>query len=273
MKKLNLSEIQKAEVAILSKFDKICEEQQLIYSIYYGTLIGAVRHGGVIPWDDDIDVIMPRPYYESFISYCKRNKDKLYPFELMHYTLDDDYIFPISRLCDTRYTIDYHGVSGAGKGLFIDIYPIDGCGNDLKKAKKIFSNARLRARLISIAGLKRFTKSTKGCIVDFFKYLLYSFLKKISINQIICIADKKAQALDYFKSDYICNIVWPTYGEKEIMEKRSFENIITMSFDGLCVKAVKEYDDHLKRIYGDYMKIPPESERISHHYYNAYIDS
>ena len=101
MRELSMTEIQTGSLEILKKIDAICNECNFRYFLAYGTLIGAVRHNGFIPWDDDIDIWMPRSDYDSFIQYCEKNKDNIRPFVLMSQYNNKNYPFGISRLVDT----------------------------------------------------------------------------------------------------------------------------------------------------------------------------
>ena len=103
---LSLQEIQKGSLEILRIVAKICDKQGLIYYLAYGTLIGAIRHKGFIPWDDDIDIWMPRNDYKKFIEYFIKHKDELKPYELFSVYNNVDYPYEISRISDNRYVLD-----------------------------------------------------------------------------------------------------------------------------------------------------------------------
>ena len=107
MEELTLRQMQEGALNILKKLDGICREQGLRYFLFYGTLIGAIRHKGFIPWDDDLDVAMPRPDFDKLVAYCRRHRQELQPMQLM--TVDDNpqYVYPIARFSDTRYRVKY----------------------------------------------------------------------------------------------------------------------------------------------------------------------
>lgn len=135
MEELTLRQMQEGALNILKKLDGICREQGLRYFLFYGTLIGAIRHKGFIPWDDDLDVAMPRPDFDRLVEYCRRHREELLPMRLM--TVDDNprYVYPIARFSDTRYRVKYQGIRDYGLGLFVDIYPLDGCGDTEEEAR------------------------------------------------------------------------------------------------------------------------------------------
>ena len=135
---LTIKEIQAGSLEVLKKFIDICDGQDLQYFIAYGSLIGVVRHKGFIPWDDDLDVWMPRRDYELFINYCINNSNSIKPFQLMHYRTNPNYVYAIARLSDSRYETDYNNIKEYGLGLFIDIYPLEGWENDPRYIKNIY---------------------------------------------------------------------------------------------------------------------------------------
>lgn len=116
MEELTLRQMQEGALNILKKLDGICREQGLRYFLFYGTLIGAIRHKGFIPWDDDLDVAMPRPDFDKLVAYCRRHREELQPMQLM--TVDDNprYVYPIARFSDTRYRVKYQGIRDYGLG-------------------------------------------------------------------------------------------------------------------------------------------------------------
>lgn len=141
MKELSLREVQLGELEILKRLDSICREQGLKYFLYAGTMIGAVRHKAFIPWDDDIDVAMPRRDYDRLMAWWDEHGAQEAPLRMMNIHTNPKYIYPISRLCDTRYQVDYEGTREYGLGLFVDIYPFDGCGSTQEEAEQILQSA------------------------------------------------------------------------------------------------------------------------------------
>ena len=263
MKELSLEEIQQGSFKVLLKFKEICEKNDLEYFLAYGTLIGAIRHKGFIPWDDDIDVWMPRPDYEKFVQYCIDNEAETKPFVLKHFKTCKQYIYPIARLVDTRYKIEYSNAKDYGLGLFIDIYPLDGVD---KSDKKLTKTRRRQIRKISLLGADKY-KPASNKIKNIAKRIYYAFIKNKDINKAIGKWDDLAQKYDYRKSDYVACVVWePT----ERMDKSYFASSLDAEFNGETFKIPKEYDGVLKYLFGDYMQLPPESERIAHHFYKAY---
>lgn len=154
--------MQEGALNILKKLDGICREQGLRYFLFYGTLIGAIRHKGFIPWDDDLDVAMPRPDFDRLVEYCRRHREELLPMRLM--TVDDNpqYVYPIARFSDTRYRVKYQGIRDYGLGLFVDIYPLDGCGDTEEEARAWVQQPMRDVKFINCCAADRFTPSRRG---------------------------------------------------------------------------------------------------------------
>lgn len=263
MRELTLQEIQQGSFMVLLEFKAICEKLDLKYFLAYGTLIGAIRHKGFIPWDDDIDVWMPRPDYEKFIGYCLENEGKMGSFVLKHYKTCKEYIYPIARLVDTRYKIDYTDAKDYGLGLFIDIYPLDGVK---RGSKKQIRQRKRGMRKISMLGANRYIKS-KNAFKNFIKNIYYAFYKNTDINKVIEKTDKLLQKYDYNSYETVGCTVWEA---EECFDKCNFASFIDVEFNGEFFKAPVGYDHVLSEIYGNYMELPPEKDRIAHHYYKAY---
>ena len=265
MKELTLQEIQQNSFQVLLKFKQICDENNLTYFLAYGTLLGAVRHEGFIPWDDDIDVWMPRPDYEKFVAYCIEHADALGPFVLKHYKTCKEYIYPIARLVDSRYKIEYTNAKDYGLGLFIDIYPLDGVN---EKDKKHLDKLEFNMRKITMLGTGGYIRS-KSKLKNLVKYPYYLLCKGQSLTKLIQKSDLLAQKYSYENSDTVGCIVWGI-GEGRCRAKSDFAECVELPFNGGSFKVPVGYDRQLKMLYGDYMQLPPESERIAHHFYSAY---
>lgn len=263
MEELTLHEIQQGSFMVLLKFKEICEENNLRYFLAYGTLIGAIRHNGFIPWDDDIDVWMPRPDYEKFVQYCIDNEKSLETFALKHYKTCKEYIYPIARLIDTRYKIDYTNAKDYGLGLFIDIYPLDGVNpDDIRQKKKL----KYAVRKINMLGNNRYIPSKK-IWKNIFKFPYYVLLRCANVNKTIESADCVAQKYSYANSERVGCAVWEP---DEKFNIANFSSTVDVVFNNAVFKIPVGYDELLRQLYGDYMQLPPESERIAHHCYTAY---
>lgn len=268
MKELSLREVQLAELEILKQLSALCDKLSLRYCLAYGTLIGAARHKGFIPWDDDVDIMMPRPDYEKLISYMAAHENDLRPLKLMSIYNNPEYIYPIARLCDTRYEVHYHGAKDYGLGLFVDIYPFDGYGDSVEEAEKIFLAHRRPIQMIFQAGSDHFVKSTKGGWRTPFKFALYCGAKVTGAKRLIEKLELRAKKHPYDSCKLVSCTVWDS--RRIFLPRDAFGEMAKLSFEDAEFTVPADYDRILTIIYGDYMKLPPESDRIGHHNYVAY---
>jgi lipopolysaccharide cholinephosphotransferase len=272
MRKLTINEIQNVSVGILKKIDEICNKLNLKYGLAYGTLIGAVRHKGFIPWDDDVDIMMPRRDYELLIDYFEKNKKKLMPYELFNYRTNEKYPYMICRISDSRYELDVENEDKFGLGVFVDIYPLDGAGNTVSEYTKLKNQTSMYVSMCFLSTRKRVKReNTKSFIKYILKYPAFFAAKMIGKDFFMKKLEVMARKYDYNTSTYVGCIVWASDdGVKGIIKKEWFENFIDIEFAGYRFKAPKEYDKILSRCYGNYMELPPKKDRIAHHYYDAY---
>lgn len=269
MKALTPREVQLGELEILKKLDEICHKLELRYFLTFGTLLGAVRHQGFIPWDDDIDVMMPRPDYEKLMEHLIANEKDYAPLKIMSYRTNKEYIYPIARLCDTRYYVDYEGTVEYGLGLFVDIYPLDGCGNSLEEAKKIRKKNRLMTQCVHQAGMNKFRKSEQAWWRTPAKFAMYCYAKLRGAYYFAKKLDAAGQKYGYDDNKFVNLTIWDTC--VLAYPREIFETSQLMQFEDAQLAVPGGYDEILRLCYGDYMKLPPEKDRIAHHYYTAYL--
>ncbi len=267
---LSLKEIQSIELGLLIDFHQICIDHGYRYSLGGGSLLGAIRHKGFIPWDDDIDVMMPRPDYEHFINYC-RNNANIVPFDLITYDLVDGYygLFakisdPMTTLTDSVMKLDFN------IGVNIDIFPIDGLGNSMEEAVNIFKKTELERELLNAVLWKKFFKSkTHSILLEPVRIILFLTSRLVNPKKLLKKVDTENLKHPFEKSLF-AGCVCGSYREKEIMRKETFEHYVDVEFENLIFKSIANYDEYLKKHYGNYMQLPPEDKRITHHTYKAF---
>lgn len=270
-KKLSMKDIQAISLEILKKIADICEEQNLTYFLAYGTLIGAIRHHNYIPWDDDVDIMMPRPDYEKLLKYFKNNQDSLMPLQMMNDNTTDDYPYMISRVSDSRYILNVTNEKPYGIGVFIDIYPLDGLGNDKEKALKLIDKGKNLSSLIFLSTRKYFHKgNTKTWLKTLIKFPAFVYAKLFGKSFFSQKSLKLAELNQYDDSKYVGCVIWPTYRERDIYDKDLFAETVMVDFGKYQFRAPKRYDEILTQIYNNYMQLPPEKDRVAHHLYSAY---
>lgn len=266
---LTLEEIHAGMLENLKKIIAICDEIRINYFLTYGSLIGAVRHHGFIPWDDDLDVLMLRPDYEAFQKYCWEHEQELYPFRLMGRENTPGYPFCINRFCDLRYRMESSGVQDAGMGMFVDIYPYDGLGNDTEKAiRKLSLKRKFYMTMVYLLQSKAPVASKRGELYVAIKKAMRMAGRLVGPDFFLDRFERLKDTYPLEGSRYVGCVVWEQVVRP--MEKWHFESWEELEFEGISVKVPKDYDAILRMVYGDYMQLPPEESRVPHHEYELY---
>lgn len=260
--KPNLQEVQHIELEILKKFHDFCESHGLKYVLGYGTLLGAVRHKGFIPWDNDIDVLMPRDDYDKFLKIVTTENiaDHLY---VQHYTLDPRYHYMCARVCDanTRVNVPYIKEQPTRLGLWIDIFPMDGVGN---------KSFRLAVQMLMLKWYwLLFRADVYGSTYKNSRTRLNYHIKKVAMHLFRNHDNKHNYSIDricqWFPFRDSIDVAF-LFGEEGVctMPRSDFDNLIKIQFEDGEFYCSKSYDDFLKQCYGDYMTLPSEEDRITH---------
>lgn len=251
--------IKEIEIEIFKSFISVCEHLNLTYYILDGTLLGAVRHKGFIPWDDDIDVGMPREDYEVFL----KEGQALLPEEYFIQTFDSDpeYLANYAKIRNSNTTFVETSVKNRkiNHGVFIDVFPLDYCPEEAKKQvcerkKRMLATLRISDEFYS----QNKKKSLKSIVVTLLAYIIYPTAK-----QALKARDRMYKIT---KQSSLIASYGGAWGEKEIVPAQWYAEGCDLEFEGIAVKGPKEYDKWLTQVYGDYMTPPPVEERISHHH-------
>ena len=274
-KKLTFRDVQLGALEVLKQLTALCDAQGWKYFLTYGSMLGAVRHKGIIPWDDDIDIMMPRPDYEALRDYFARNKDGLHPLKLFEKTAVPEYPHMIARVSDQRYHLVFDNEKDYGIGLFVDIYPLDGVGNDYGRAVKMVQRTKRIASLCFLTGRKSFgMDNTHSTLKMLIKFPAFCWAKLWGNRHYINKLEKLSRTYDYNESKYIACASWPAGPkagkERDVFEKAVFEELIEVPFEDTTMKIPAAYDAFLSRTYGDYMQCPPGDKRTTNHTYDAY---
>ena len=266
---ITLEELKKIELNLLIEIDKICRENEFRYSLVGGTLLGAVRHQGFIPWDDDIDIAMPRPDYERFLAYCHNERPQ---FLTLCNKYEPNYGYLFAKICDANTVMIEKNANknNVKMGVYIDVFPIDGFGETEKDSLKIFNKTAFQRELLVASNWKRYFRSkTHAWYYEPIRFGFFLMSRFVNFGKTIRSIEKKSIKSDFDKSKF-CGVLCGSYRKKEIMPHEVYSEYVEIKFEGGNFLAIKEYDYYLSHIYGDYMKLPPEEKRVTHHTFSAY---
>lgn len=269
---LSMEEIQSVSLEILKFVADICEKNHLMYSLAWGTLLGAVRHKGFIPWDDDIDIWMPRPDYEKLVMLFEKFGNEYLPYKIYNKETIENYPYMLTRICDDRYIIETQNEDSCGMGIFIDIYVVDGLGDTFDEARKIIRKTSILSSMMYLSTRKHFSKGlTEGKFANLLKYPSYLLAKFLGTKFWSKRIDNIISTLNWEASSFAACANWGgrlTY--TGIAPKDYYCKLIKCKFGKYDFYIPEKYDEMLISRYGDYMTLPPENKRIYHHLYSAF---
>ena len=258
MRKLSLQEIKEKELDILLETDRICRRHDISLKLVSGTLLGAVRHKGFIPWDDDIDTGLSRPDYNRFIDICEKElPDNLRMLCYEKKTSD----FPFCKIVDTRYQVEMEYLEGTGY-LWIDIFPFDGLPESDREVEALYRKTAALRKLMQTADAKENTGKTelKRVLKRFAVPILNIPGRRFYSDRIY----REATKYNFDECIYCGGTVWGLYGSSERIGKAGFLEDAIVEFEGHSFHTMGCWDEYLSHLYGDYMTLPPENERPTH---------
>jgi len=265
LKKITIQELRDIQIQILNIVDKYCIEHNIKYFLCYGSLLGAVRHQGYIPWDDDIDIAMPRKDYNRFIKGFNTYSDL---YQIYTEENSEGFCFPFSKVTFENSLMKEDFDNCQSIGINIDIFPIDSVSNNPYKVK---ATMRYIQYLRYIIDIKRIAIDPQRSYLK--NMLLYTgkiLLKFLNSNTIAKKITKIAKKYENnSNSTYAGILVWG-YGKREIVDIKVFDEAIYAKFVNQNYPIPQRYHEWLSSTYGDYLKLPPEEDRVTHHKFEAY---
>lgn len=264
MKQLSDTEYKSIILQVLEELDRYCTLNGINYSLAYGTLLGAVRHQGFIPWDDDIDIMMPRYDYNKFITQYNQNSVN-FRYRIRASENESNFPYPFAKFEDTCTYAEDLGITNIG--VSIDIFPYDSIPVSINEINRIVKKSRLILNCYAIKNLqwrkgRNVMKNLFLLVAKMFLITIsYDFLHKCILN---LVAKKNCATTTV-------GCIFGVYGKKEIMPENIFQDYINLTFEGKEFRCIKSYNKFLESIYGDYMELPPIKERVSHHSVIAFI--
>ena len=257
MREVSLEESKKICFEILQWFDDFCRRNDIKYSLGEGTLLGAVRHKGFIPWDDDIDLLMERDQVEKFVALYKDG-----PYKLFVPGRHKNWWSGVVRVTDTRTKLEFDKPNQGPHGLWIALTPIDHAPNSDKEFQKMRSDVRKWINHCVWKVRKRnYPNTIKGLVLKALHvFLSISWLNKKYLKTITKYNNQETGKRQKIRLN----------GDLLLFPAEIMSDYTELEFEGQKFMAISHYDAYLKIMYGDYMTPPPKEERVPKHNFKAY---
>lgn len=264
-RELTLTEIQAREYELLKQFDAYCKRHGLTYCLCGGTLLGAVRHKGFIPWDDDIDLMMPREDYERLRDLSRR--ETVSNCLRVRYPGDAGYPYGFMKAVDTRTVVYERNITRDEQrtGLALDIFPLDRMYVSPWKNRLLLTRVKFWIQVGKVgAGMVRAEKdSLKKRLRNLVMLLLRPIAACVSYEKAMARVDRIASGRRTLAPYILGNLGWPNQW-KDMFPKEVFDSYVDLDFGADKFPCPAGYDAYLTQLYGDYMRIPKEGERAAH---------
>ena len=259
MKRLQFEELREIQLSMLEKFHSFCSENNLRYFLDAGTLLGAVRHNGFIPWDDDVDVGMPRPDYDRFIELARGGfGDTLILLE------PHQNIYPMLKIIDSSTCLIEHPDTIRNSiGVYIDVFPKDGIPDLSYKSYLLCKQVRFLVQWnwfnkVSIYKWEKYGNIIKKIIARIGRKVINEKNRNIPLKMLLKLATKYS----FDESEYAATIV--AGGMANCVKREYLDRYELHKFENLMLNIPVGWDEYLTKLYGDYMRLPPKEKRVKH---------
>ena len=248
----DIQELRQIQMGILDEVHRYCEAHGLRYFLSSGTLIGAVRHKGYIPWDDDIDIYMPRQDYEAFLQSYHDEKGI---YRAINPSTESHYYYTFAKVVDQRTHMVEKETEGYEIGVYMDIFPVDFVTEDMQQRQRIFKQKKLLYKI------RRCKISNSNPLQSRLAYIVYKCWP-MSVRQI----ERKIRQLIvlHTPTPTVCNMTEAGPSIKGCFPADDIASSVDIEFEGKTYKTMIGYKDYLQRTYGDYMTLPPVEQRVTH---------
>lgn len=261
MRKIEVAELRKIQLDILREIDAFCRKHDICYFLSYGSLIGAIRHKGFIPWDDDIDIAMPRPDYERFVKEFTSSR-----YVVLNKLYDKKYPYLYGKVADPDTLVKENYDCPVEVGVNVDVFPIDGLPDDKKKSDKLCEKIKMLRKQLEVKRL--YVSKDRPLWKNILHVSGKIFLSPFSDSWLLNRISKLQKLFPYENSSWVADL---NFGGKERRVSKSlFEKTVDVDFEGGKFLAPVGYDTWLRAIFGDYMQLPPEEKRVSNHFFEVF---
>jgi len=259
-----MNELQCSLLDIFKWFHSFCQTHGLRYYMLGGTMLGAVRHEGFIPWDDDIDIGMPRSDYKRLAELMQAHPEKHFVLETPQ-TKNDDYFYPFSKIYDTRTTLIENTRVKIKRGIYLDVFPLDGIGNTEDESKKNYRDIYHRYNLLlaRVTGIRKGRSPLKNAAVMALRAVPSVILNN---KRLLLKLDAICEKYSFDQCAWVGNMVG-AWRFKEVMPRTVFGNPTEYKFEDQLFWGPEKGTEYLSLLYGEWRKLPPKEKQVSHHDY------
>lgn len=263
----NIKKLQQTQLEILKELDRICKANNINYQLFAGTLLGAVRHRGFIPWDDDVDVCLLRKDYDRLLKILEKDLDKKY--FLQNYQTDESSILQFSKIRKnhTRFVSGSYTDTSMHEGIFIDLFPMDNVKDSTFIGKMHIKLSNFMFVLTS-SMIKSRCYNVRSSLRKYIRLTLYYITRLLPKKKLHVLSDKVFCFFNDEETEYVsclANGAPSDFYKKFTVKRASFDETIEQEFEGEKFPIPKKYDYVLTKNYGDYMSPPPLEEQVPHH--------
>ena len=265
----DVGELRDVELELLKKVDVFCKASGIRCFLSGGTLLGAIRHKGFIPWDDDIDVMMPRPDYERFCREFSAPDASVHTFEN-----DPNYFYPYAKVYDDRTLLVEDRDPKGRYAVCVDVFPVDGVADRGKAARLLLREQRSCYAVLSFRRApplfrRRTWKKQLALWLGSPFRLIPGLIRRSLARRALQRLDRAVSAIPFDSAPFAGCVVWG-YGLGEIVPQSDFATSVDVLFEDGTFLAMSGWKDYLSGIYGDYMTPPPPDKRVTHHDFRAW---
>lgn len=272
MREIGIDEFKSRALAVLRQMKSVCEKNNIRFFLAYGTAIGAVRHQGFIPWDDDIDVVMFREDYERFQHIMNNERGR---YQLLDINSNRNYALPLAKLIDTHTVVSQVSQKENIKlGVWVDVFVLDFVPDDIRKRKKLYSRLEHLQTYWTQSAYNKHSilKWGNNSFRSYLFYFLYAPIRLLGARFWVQKIEKLSKNSNTKPSSTVAVL---TFAANNNRERHTYPvsfwgNGKEMLFEGDYYLLPEKNDEYLKFQYGDYMQLPPEEQRVFHHTFTAF---